>query len=51
MARPKRNAFALLGWIVWKLLALVGLPMAKRRLEESNRNRNRSLNHRRRGRR
>ncbi|MCR4512141.1 hypothetical protein [Aeromicrobium sp. 50.2.37] len=39
MARPKRNAFALLGWIVWKLLALVGLPMAKRKLEESNRNR------------
>lgn len=34
MARPKRNLFALLGWIVWKLLALVGLPYAKRKLEE-----------------
>jgi hypothetical protein len=34
MARPKRNLFALLGWIVWKLLALVGLPVAKRKLEE-----------------
>lgn len=41
MARPKRNAFALLGWIVWKLLALVGLPAAKRKLEESNRSRRR----------
>ena len=28
MARPKRNLFALLGWVVWKLLALVGLPLA-----------------------
>ncbi len=35
MARPRRNLFALLGWIVWKLLALVGLPYAKRRLEEN----------------
>lgn len=37
MARPRRNAFALLGWIVWKLLALVGLPLAKRKLEENRR--------------
>lgn len=35
MARPKRNLFALLGWVVWKLLALVGLPLAKRKLEEN----------------
>ncbi len=34
MARPKRNLFALLGWLVWKLLSLVGLPVAKRKLEE-----------------
>ena len=34
MARPKRNLFALLGWLVWKLLSLVGLPIAKRKLEE-----------------
>ncbi|GAA4111659.1 hypothetical protein GCM10022215_07550 [Nocardioides fonticola] len=34
MAHPKRNLFAVLGWIVWKLLALVGLPAAKRKLAE-----------------
>lgn len=34
MSHPKRNVFAVLGWIVWKLLALVGLPMAKKKLEE-----------------
>ena len=34
MAHPKRNLFAVLGWIVWKLLALVGVPAAKRRLEQ-----------------
>lgn len=33
MARPKRTRFALLGWVVWKLLAVVGLPIAKRKLE------------------
>lgn len=48
MARPKRTLFALLGWIVWKLLALVGLPYAKRRLEERPSGRSRR---RRRGRR
>lgn len=41
MARPKRNAFALLGWIVWKLLALVGLPMAKKKIDEKNSSRRR----------
>ncbi|MFY0409685.1 hypothetical protein [Solicola sp. PLA-1-18] len=34
MANPKRNLFTLLGWVVWKLLALVGLPVAKKKLEE-----------------
>ncbi len=48
MARPKRNLFALLGWIVWKLLALVGLPYAKRKLDERQSGRSRR---RRRGRR
>ncbi|WP_370287690.1 hypothetical protein [Nocardioides sp.] len=35
MAHPKRNLFAVLGWIVWKLLALVGLPMAKKKVQEN----------------
>lgn len=39
MARPKRNLFALLGWLVWKLLALFGLPYAKRKLDENRGNR------------
>ncbi|MHA3705096.1 hypothetical protein ACXR2U_23235 [Jatrophihabitans sp. YIM 134969] len=30
----KRNAFVALGWLVWKLLALVGVPVARRKLEE-----------------
>ncbi|WP_157682739.1 hypothetical protein [Nocardioides scoriae] len=34
MARTKRTLFSVLGWLVWKLLALVGLPAAKRRLED-----------------
>ncbi|MEO9324170.1 hypothetical protein ABFT23_11820 [Nocardioides sp. C4-1] len=33
MAKPKRNAFALLGWVVWKLLALFGLQYAKDKLK------------------
>lgn len=37
MAKPKRNLFAILGWIVWKLLALFGVPAAKRKLEERRR--------------
>ncbi|MEH3034111.1 MAG: hypothetical protein PGN07_08750 [Aeromicrobium erythreum] len=35
MARPKRNLFALLGWIVWKLLAIIGIPYAKKKIEEN----------------
>ncbi|MBS2939753.1 hypothetical protein KDN32_18585 [Nocardioides sp. J2M5] len=34
MAHPKRNLFALLGWLFWKVLTLVGLPVAKRKLAE-----------------
>ncbi|SDS06397.1 hypothetical protein SAMN04488570_1049 [Nocardioides scoriae] len=34
VARTKRTLFSVLGWLVWKLLALVGLPAAKRRLED-----------------
>ncbi|UFN43448.1 hypothetical protein [Nocardioides okcheonensis] len=34
MARTKRNLFALLGWLFWKVLTLVGLPVAKRKLAE-----------------
>lgn len=37
--RTQRNLFALLGWAVWKLLALSGLRFAKDRLargEERN---------------
>ncbi|WP_275937856.1 hypothetical protein [Nocardioides oleivorans] len=34
MARTKRNLFALLGWMFWKVLTLVGLPVAKRRLAD-----------------
>lgn len=34
MAHQKRNLFAVLGWIAWKLLALVGVPAAKKKLRE-----------------
>ena len=37
MAHQKRNLFAVLGWIVWKLLALVGVPAAKKKLQERSR--------------
>lgn len=33
----RRNAFAALGWLVWKLLALIGLPVAKRKVEQRRR--------------
>lgn len=33
----KRNAFAALGWFVWKLLALVGLPLARRKIADRDR--------------
>ena len=35
MARTKRTLFSAFGWIVWKALALVGLPMAKKKIAES----------------
>jgi len=34
MAHPKRNLFTALGWVVWKALSLVGLPLAKKKLDE-----------------
>ncbi|NYE36791.1 hypothetical protein F4692_001924 [Nocardioides cavernae] len=34
MAHTKRNLFAVLGWLFWKVLTLVGLPVAKRKLAE-----------------
>ncbi|MBD8606803.1 MULTISPECIES: hypothetical protein [unclassified Aeromicrobium] len=39
MAHPKRNLFTVLGWIVWKALALVGLPIARKKLDERRSNR------------
>jgi len=32
VAKPKRNVFALLGWLVWKLLSLFGVKFAKKKL-------------------
>jgi len=32
MARAKRNLFAMLGWVVWKLLSVLGLKYAKDKL-------------------
>lgn len=34
MAHPKRNLFTVLGWVVWKALALIGLPIAKKKLDD-----------------
>lgn len=34
MAKPKRNLFALLGWLVWKLLSLFGVKFAKDKLKQ-----------------
>lgn len=35
----KRNVFAAFGWFVWKLLALVGLPLARRKIADRDRQR------------
>lgn len=32
--KPKRNLFALLGWAVWKLAALLGSGYAARKLDQ-----------------
>ena len=37
--KVKRNLFAMLGWVVWKLLALVGVKYAKDRLRDDKRRR------------
>jgi len=34
VVRPKRNLFAVLGWVVWKLLSLFGLKVAKDKLAQ-----------------
>ncbi len=42
--KAKRNLFAVLGWIVWKVLALFGVRYAKNQLadhEQSRRSRGR----------
>lgn len=47
MAHPKRNLFALLGWLFWKVLTLLGLPLAKRKLAERGSSDTASTSHRR----
>lgn len=37
MAKAKRNVFALLGWLVWKLLSFFGVKYAKDKLRDSDR--------------
>ncbi len=39
MAKVKRNVFAALGWVVWKLLSLFGIKYAKDRLAKNERQR------------
>lgn len=39
MAKPKRNLFAMLGWVIWKLLSLFGLKFAKDKLKNDKRQR------------
>lgn len=39
MAKPKRTVFAMLGWVVWKLLSLLGLKFAKDKLKNNQRRR------------
>lgn len=45
MAQPKRTVFTVLGWVVWKVLAVVGLPMAKKKLNEGRRGNRRLPKH------
>lgn len=30
----KRNLFTFLGWLIWTLLAKIGVPAAKRRMQD-----------------
>lgn len=32
--KTKRNLFAAFGWVVWKALAIVGLPYAVRKVRD-----------------
>jgi hypothetical protein len=34
MVHVKRDVFAGFGWVVWKGLALIGLPLAKRKVKD-----------------
>lgn len=37
--KPKWNAFAALGWTVWKVGAAVGVPYAKKRMRDGGKKR------------
>lgn len=39
MGKPKRTILQLLGWLVWKLLALFGVKFAKDKLKQGERRR------------
>ena len=39
MAKVKRNAFAAVGWVVWKLLSVFGIKYAKDRLAKNEQTR------------
>lgn len=47
--KPKRNAFAALGWVVWKVGATVGVPYAKKKVRESGNKRDVTIEVKRRG--
>lgn len=34
MARTKKNLFAALGWVAWTALSKVGVPYARRRVQQ-----------------
>lgn len=36
MANPKRNVFAALGWVVWQTLAKIGVPVAKKKIKNTD---------------
>lgn len=46
MARAKRSLFQLLGWLVWKLLSILGVKKAKEKLAGEQGGRGRSRNRR-----
>lgn len=46
MGRAKRGLFQLLGWLVWKLLSILGVKKAKEKLASGEGGRGRSRNRR-----